>query len=78
MTVAEKLDTFWQTYMPDTAICSRCPEPLDHEAERDAGICFDCQAEEAGFEMPEPAIPRLRTMAEIDHELHLIHVRKLA
>lgn len=53
-----------------------CGEPLDHEAEQDAGKCFNCQAEDAGFGMPEPRIEHLWTSAEIDAFCGVSHRRR--
>jgi len=55
--------------------CS-CGEPLDHEAEQDAGLCFNCQAEEAGFTMPEPRVEHLLTRAQIEALCGVTHRRK--
>ena len=55
--------------------CS-CGEPLDHEAEQDAGMCFNCQADEAGFDMPEPEAHEYPNAAQVDELCRVIHHRK--
>ena len=55
--------------------CS-CGEPLDHEAEQDAGQCFCCQADEAGFSMPEPQSETHLTPEQIDQLCGVTHRRK--
>jgi hypothetical protein len=60
-----------------TLTCS-CGENLDHEGEIEAGKCWNCAAEEAGFVMPQPEIPRLLTRAEIEAACGVTHRRKTA
>ena len=55
--------------------CS-CGEPLDHEGERDLGVCFSCQADEAGYQAPDPRTENLMTRAEIDQLCGLTHRRR--
>lgn len=55
--------------------CS-CGEPLDHEAEQDAGECFNCQAEAAGIEMPEPRETVALIYSQLDAFLGVTHRRK--
>jgi len=57
----------------DTCLCG---EPLGHEAERDAGQCWDCMADEAGFQLPEPEIQELLTRAQIDQLCGITHRRR--
>ena len=60
---------------PTAQYCA-CGELLDHEAEIDAGQCFDCQADEAGIEMPDPQATPLFTAAELDQLCGVTHRRR--
>ena len=53
-----------------------CGEPLDHEDEQEAGQCWNCQAEAAGFIWPEPRVTRLLTRAQVDEICGVSHRRR--
>ena len=53
-----------------------CGEHLDHEDEVSYGMCWNCLADEAGLQMPEPEIKKLLTRAQID-ELCGVHHRRM-
>ena len=76
MTSAEKLEAFWETWAPIIPATCACGEPLDHEEERDAGCCWNCLAEAAGHEMPEPKTETLLTRAQIEDLCGVTHRRK--
>jgi hypothetical protein len=63
-----------------TPICPGChKEHLDHEDEQDAGLCWNCQSEESGAEMPEDPQPEtLLTSAQLDQLCGVTHRRKSA
>ena len=64
--------------IPGVPPCA-CGEFLETEAERDAGACFQCQAEEAGMAWPAPR-PQLQrlTAHQIDVLCGVTHRRKTA
>lgn len=55
-------------------MCPVCgTERLEHPCEVEAGMCLDCLADEAGFQMPDPEIIEIKTQTQLDEEPGIVH-----